>query len=440
MTPNKKKTNRRAPAAAPVYIIDGARTPFLKVRGKPGPFTPVDLAVLCGRPLLLRQDVPMAAFDQVILGCVNVLANEMNPARIAALRLGMGETMRAFTVQINCGSGMQSIDTGWRLIREGARDLVLAGGTESLSHAPLQLKPDAVEWLAGMRTADSLMERAQQLIELRADYFKPELALRSGLNDPVVGLSMGETAEVLAHLFGVTREEADQYAVISHKRLARAQEEGFLSEEVVPIISSDGQLFEHDDGVRPDSSIEALAKLEPVFERPFGQVTAGNSSQVTDGASWVILASETAVEKYRLTPKAVIVDSAWSALDPAIMGLTPVLAMTELLQRHDLNREDIALWELNEAFAAQVLSCLRALADDDFCHRFLDLEQAPGAIDQATLNVDGGAISVGHPVGTSGNRIVLHLVNAMAREKAKRGIASECIGGGQAGAMLLETV
>ncbi|MEJ2524314.1 MAG: beta-ketoacyl synthase N-terminal-like domain-containing protein, partial [Desulfuromonadales bacterium] len=181
MTPNKKKTNRRAPAAAPVYIIDGARTPFLKVRGKPGPFTPVDLAVLCGRPLLLRQDVPMAAFDQVILGCVNVLANEMNPARIAALRLGMGETMRAFTVQINCGSGMQSIDTGWRLIREGARDLVLAGGTESLSHAPLQLKPDAVEWLAGMRTADSLMERAQQLIELRADYFKPELALRSGL-------------------------------------------------------------------------------------------------------------------------------------------------------------------------------------------------------------------------------------------------------------------
>ncbi len=440
---NQQTTSRKKNAAGqgrPVYVVDGARTPFLKVRGKPGPFSPVDLAVQCGRPLLLRQDLPPDAFDQVILGCVNVLSDEMNPARIAALRLGMGEAMRAFTVQINCGSGMQSIDTGFRLIREGSRELVLAGGTEALSHAPLQFKEEAVEWLAGMRTAGSLKQRAQQLTELRPGYFKPELSLRQGLTDPIVGLSMGETAEVLAHLFAVSREEADQYAVISHKRVARAQAEGWFDGEVEPAVSVEGELFTRDDGVRPDSSVAALAKLAPVFERPFGQVTAGNSSQVTDGASWVMLASADAVEKYGLTPRAQILGSEWSALDPKIMGLTPVLAMAGLLRRFELNLQQIDLWELNEAFAAQVLACLKALDDEEFCKAALGLDAPPGEIDQAILNVDGGAVSLGHPVGTSGNRIVLHLVNAMQRLGAKRGIASECIGGGQAGAMLLETV
>lgn len=436
----KDRENTASAADRPVYIIDGARTPFLKVRGKPGPFSPVDLAVQCGRPLLLRQEVPPDAFDQVILGCVNVLSDEMNPARIAALRLGMGEAMRAFTVQINCGSGMQSIDTGFRLIREGSRDLVLAGGTEALSHAPLQFREEAVEWLAGLRTAGSLKQRAQQLTELRPAHFKPELSLRQGLTDPIVGLSMGETAEVLAHLFDVQREEADQYAVISHKRVARAQEEGWFEDEVEPAASADGELFTRDDGVRGDSSVAALAKLPPVFERPFGQVTAGNSSQVTDGASWVMLASAEAVEKYGLTPRAQILGCEWSALDPRIMGLTPVLAMTGLLRRFDLDLQQVDLWELNEAFAAQVLACLKALEDEEFCREALGFEAAPGRIDQATLNVDGGAVSLGHPVGASGNRIVLHLVNAMQRLGVKRGIASECIGGGQAGAMLLETV
>jgi len=424
----------------PVYLVDGARTPFLKVRGRPGPFSPVDLAVQCGRPLLLRQNVPAEAFDQVILGCVNVLADEMNPARIAALRLGMGERMRAFTVQINCGSGMQSIDTAFRMIREGSRELVLAGGTEALSRAPMQFKPDAVEWLADLRGADSLMERARQLADLRADFFVPVVSLKQGLTDPLVGLSMGETAEVLAHLFSISREEADQYAVGSHQRLARAQEKGYLDREIAPAISSAGETFSRDDGVRSDTSVAALAALDPVFEAPYGQVTAGNSSQVTDGASWVILASEAAVEKHRLTPRARVLDSEWSALDPQIMGLAPALCMASLLQRNRLQREEIDLWELNEAFAAQVLSCLKAWEDDEFCREALGLDRAPGSIDRSRLNVDGGAISLGHPVGASGNRIVLHLVNAMQRLGARRGIASECIGGGQAGAMLLETI
>jgi acetyl-CoA C-acetyltransferase len=180
--------------------------------------------------------------------------------------------------------------------------------------------------------------------------------------------------------------------------------------------------------------------LRPVFERPWGKVTAGNSSQITDGASWVILASEDAVKKHNLKPKAVIVDSHWAALDPSIMGLGPVMSATELLKRHKLALGDIELWELNEAFAAQVLGCLAAWNDDKFCREVLGLEAAAGEIDHARLNVDGGAISLGHPVGTSGNRIVLHLVNAMHRLGKKRGIATECIGGGQGGAMLIETV
>lgn len=434
-----KSQKTSEPPNRPVYIIDGARSPFLKVRGKPGPFSPVDLAVQCGRPLLLRQPFPADAFDQVILGCVNVLAGEMNPARIAALRLGMGEAMRAFTVQINCGSGMQSIDTAYRMIREGSRDLVLAGGTEALSHAPMQIKQDAVEWLASMRGADSLLDRARQLTDVRTDFFMPVVSLKQGLTDPIVGLSMGETAEVLAQLFAIRRADADQYAVISHQRLAKAQQEGYLDGEVVPAFSSDGEIFRKDDGVRSDTSVEALAKLEPVFERPYGQVTAGNSSQVTDGASWVIVASEEAVRKYKLTPRAVIRDATWAALDPKIMGVTPVLAIADLLKRNHLQLGRIGLWEINEAFAVQVLACLKALEDPDFCETAFGLKEPLGTIDRATLNIDGGAISLGHPVGTSGNRIVLHLVNAMQRKGIKCGIASECIGGGQAGAMLIET-
>lgn len=423
-----------------VYLVDGARTPFLKAQGRPGPFTPVDLAVQCGRPLLLRQPIPADAFDQVILGCVNVIPAEMNPARIAALRLGMGEHTTAFTVQINCGSGMQSLDTAYKYIREGDSDLILAGGTDALSHAPMVLQRDAVEWLANLNAASSPQDYARQLAQFSPGSFKPEISLAKGLTDPIVGLSMGQTAEVLAQQFNITRRQADEYAVSSHKRLARAQEEGWLDGEVVPAISADGRLFERDDGVRPDTSTEALAQLKPAFEPPYGQVTPGNSSQVTDGASWMILASEEAVKKYKLEPKAVIVDSEWSALDPKIMGLGPVLSSTALLQRHEAGLNDIDLWEINEAFAAQVLSCLSAWQDEEFCKVALGLDKPMGELDTERLNVDGGAVAIGHPVGTSGNRIVLHLMNALHRKELKRGIATECIGGGQSGAMLIETV
>jgi acetyl-CoA C-acetyltransferase len=424
----------------PVYIIDGSRTPFLKAQGGPGPFTPVDLAVQAGRPLLARQPFAPTAFDQVILGCVNVIADEMNPARVAALRLGMGERMVAFTVQINCGSGMQSIDTAYRYIEAGKADLILAGGAEALSHAPLVFPKSGVRWFAGLATAKGPMAKLAAFLKTRPSYFKPIIGLERGLTDPVTDLNMGQTAEVVAHLMGVTREQADAYSVESHLRLARAQEQGFLKNEVEVAFARDGKFYDHDNGVRPDSSMDKLAKLRPAFERPWGQVTPGNSSQITDGACWTILASEDAVAKHGLKPKAVIKDSAWAGLDPGIMGFGPVLSSTELLKRHNLRLQDIETWELNEAFAAQVLACLAAWNDEKFCRDVLGLDGPAGQIDRTKLNVDGGAISLGHPVGTSGNRIVLHLVNAMHRLGTKRGIATECIGGGLGGAMLVETV
>lgn len=422
----------------PVYLVDGARTPFLKARGGPGPFTPVDLAVQCGRPLLMRQPMPRSAFDLVILGCVNVIQDEMNPARVAALRLGMGDEQVAFTVQINCGSGMQSIDTAFRYIRDGSHELILAGGTEALSHAPLVYNREATEWFGGMAQARGAMDKAAKLTELRPDFFSPVIGLERGLTDPITSLNMGQTAEVLAHRFGIDRETADAYAVDSHKRLAAAQAGGRLDREVLPAFDRDGVAHAADDGVRPDNSMSQLAKLNPAFEKPYGKVTAGNSSQITDGASWVILASETAVKAHGLEPIARLVDSEWAALDPSIMGLGPVLASTPLAQRHGLSVDDIDLWEINEAFAAQVLSCLAAWQDDDFCREVLGYDAAFGRIDRGRLNVDGGAISLGHPVGASGNRIVLHLANAMKTKGVRRGIATECIGGGLGGAMLLE--
>ena len=426
--------------ARPVFIIDGSRTPFLKARSGPGPFTPVDLAVQCGRPLLARQPFASNAFDQVILGCVNVIADEMNPARVAALRLGMGEQMVAFTEQVNCGSGMQSIDTAFRYIREGRCDLILAGGTEALSHAPLVWPQQGVRWFAGLATAKGALGKVAAALKVRPSYLKPIIGLERGLTDPVVDINMGQTAEMVAHLFGITREQCDAYAVESHKRLANAQQEGFLKGEVETAFGRDGKFYDHDDGVRPDSSVDKLAQLKPAFERPWGKVTPGNSSQITDGASWVIVASEDAVKKHGLTPKAAIVDSQWSALDPGIMGLGPVLAVTELMKRNNMRLDDIELLELNEAFAAQVLGCLAAWESEKFCREILGLDAAAGTFDRAKLNVDGGAIALGHPVGASGNRITLHLVNAMKRLGRKRGIATQCVGGGLGGAVLLEAV
>lgn len=389
-----------------------------------------------GRPLLLRQPFPADTIDEVILGCMNPDYDEVNPGRVAALRLGCGARTAGRTVQRNCGSGMQSVDDAAQLIASGRAELVLAGGTEALSRTPMVLPPEMVDWLARWRGASAL-ERARLVTDLRPEHLSPVVTLLRGLTDPNCGLNMGQTAEILAHRFGISREAADRYALESHRRLARAHEAGRL-QEIEPLYGDDGRFYDHDDGVRPDSTLDDLARLKPAFEPPYGHVTAGNSSQVTDGAAWLLLASEAACERHSLTPLGRLVDTQWAALDPRVMGLGPVFAATPLLRRAALELDDVDLWEINEAFAAQVLACIEAWADAGFCRAYLDSDHALGRLSHERLNVDGGAIAIGHPVGTSGTRIVLHLLEALRHAGGRRGIATECVGGGMGGAMLLE--
>jgi acetyl-CoA C-acetyltransferase len=421
----------------PVFVIDGCRTPFLKARGTPGPFTAADLAVAAGRPLLARQPFPPDAFDEVIAGCVMPGPDEVNIARVAALRLGCGERVPAFTVQRNCASGMQALDTAARNITLGRSDLVLAGGIEAMSHAPVLLGNTMVAWLGAWNGARTFAARMQALAALRPGHFKPIIGLLRGLTDPVVGLSMGQTAEILAHRYDLSREQLDEYALRSHQRLATAQDSGYL-DEIEVIYDREGHFYDQDDGLRRDSSVERLAKLKPVFDRPFGMVTAGNSAQVTDGAVWLVLASEDAVHRYDLPVLGRIIDSQWAGLDPSQMGLGPVHAMAPLMAQHGLDSGDIDYWEINEAFAAQVLACLNAWQDDSYCREQLGCTRGFAPIDVECLNVDGGGVSMGHPVGASGARIVLHLLHVLRRNRSRRGVASLCIGGGQGGAMLVE--
>jgi len=423
----------------PIFVVDGARTPFLKARNRPGPFAASDLAVQAGRALLKRLPFEPEDLDEVILGCASPSPDEVNIGRVAALRLGCGRKVPGWTVMRNCASGMQAIDSAIANIRTGRARLVLAGGVDALSRAPLLYSDKMVLWFASFGAARTLGAKAGAFLKLKpAEALKPVIGIMKGLTDPMVGLLMGQTAENLAFRFGITRAQMDEFAAQSHRRVLAAQKAGYFDAEIAPLYGPDGKLYAADDGVREDSTPENLAKLRPFFDRKYGNVTAGNSSQVTDGASWLLLASEEAVSKRKLPVLGTIADSEWAGLDPAEMGLGPVHAATPILERHGLKLDDLDAWEINEAFAAQVLACTRAWASDDYCRNELGLAAALGELDLAKLNVDGGAIALGHPVGASGARIVLHLLNVLKRTNGKRGIAAICIGGGLGGAMLVE--
>lgn len=419
-----------------VYVVDGNRTPFLKARG-PGRFSASDLAVQAGQSLLKRQAITPASLDNVIVGSVLPSVDETNIARQIALRLGCGDKMPAFTVARNCASGMQALDSAALEISSGRSDLILAGGTDAMSRAPLIYNAKATLWFASWMAAKSPGERAGLLLKLRPSFLAPVVALLRGLSDPLIGMNMGQTAEKLAWLFHITREEMDAFSAQSHQRLLRAYEEGIM-EEVTPIIDDKGKLYERDDGMREDSTPEKLSTLLPFFDKKYGMVTAGNSSQISDGACLLLLASKDAVKKYQLPVLGRIIDSEWAALAPSEMGLGPVHAATPLLMRHELTPKDIDGWEINEAFAAQVLACLKVWDSDEYCKNQLGLKGAFGAPSLSQLNQDGGAIALGHPVGASGARIVLHLLKSLQSRGKKRGVAAICIGGGQGGAMYVE--
>jgi acetyl-CoA C-acetyltransferase len=432
----------------PLYIVDGARTPFLKSRNRPGPFAASDLATAAGSALLMRQPFSPSELDEVILGCAAPSVDEVNIGRVAALRMGCGLKVPGWTVMRNCASGMQSIDSGMANMITGRSQLVLAGGVDALSRAPLLYSDRMVMWFSQFMSARTPLQKAGMFLKLSpAQLLTPVIAIMKGLTDPVVGLLMGHTAENLAWRFGITRAQMDEFSARSHARVIRAQENQWLAfghdglaAEIVPVYDSDGKLYSDDDGVRKDSTAENLAKLKPFFDRKYGNVTPGNSSQITDGAAWMVLASEEAVKRHGLKPVGRILDAQWAGLDPAQMGLGPVHAATPILKRHGLGLNDLDAWEINEAFAAQVLGCIAAWKDDTYCREQLGLDGALGALDMEKLNIDGGAIALGHPVGASGTRIVLHLLHVLKRTGGRKGIASICIGGGLGGAMLVEAL
>ncbi len=420
-----------------VFIVDGARTPFLKARSDSGPFSASDLAVACAKPLLARQPFPASALDEVIVGCVIPAADEANIARLIALRLGCGKRVPASTVQRNCASGLQAVASAAERIVLGRAQLVLAGGTEAMSRAPIQWNATMASWLGKMMRSRNPIARLRTLARLRPSYLKPVITLLLGLTDPLVKLSMGQTAEILAHRFGISREVQDAYALQSHQRLAAAFDAGYMRPEVETLYDMSDHFYVEDTGLRRDTDLEKLAQLRPVFDRKYGLVTSGNSSQVTDGAAMLLLASEEAVKQHGLPVLGEWVDHEWAGVDPRQMGLGPVHAVAQLLARRQMKMKDLVQMELNEAFAAQVLACQAAWDSAQYAREELGMDKPFGAVDPERLNPEGGAISNGHPVGASGARLVLHLLHALNRRGGGTGVATLCIGGGQGGAMLL---
>jgi acetyl-CoA C-acetyltransferase len=420
-----------------VFVIDGARTPLLKARNEPGPFAAADLAVAAGRPLLARMPFAPTAIDEVIIGCVIPAPDEANIARLISLRLGCGQQVPAFTVQRNCASGLQAVASAAERIRLGQAQLVLAGGTEAMSRSPIQWNLAMSAWLGRMLGARDWMTRLRTLGHFRLTHLQPVYSLLLGLTDPLVKLSMGQTAEIVARRFAISREAADAFALQSHRRLAAAIDAGHLADEIEVLYEPSGKFYAEDTGLRRETDMAQLAKLRPVFDRKYGQVTSGNSSQVTDGAALLVVASEAAVQRYQLPVLGELLDHTWAGVDPSQMGLGPVHAVAALLTRNKLTMRDVAQMELNEAFAAQVLGCQAAWDSAEYARTELGLDAPIGAIDPERLNPEGGAIACGHPVGTSGARLSLHLLKALKRKGGGLGVVTLCIGGGQGGAMLV---
>lgn len=418
-----------------VFIVAGTRTPFLKMQKQAGDFSASELALGALKPLFQQYESLKSDIKEVVIGCAIPSSQEANIARLIALRAGLADTTSAFTVQRNCASGLQALDSAIGLLRTGQSEIILAGGTEAMSRAPLLYNAQMVRWFGGMQSAKKPLQKIQQLLKLRLDILNPVIALLEGLSDATLSLNMGQTAEELAYNFQIDRERMDLFAVESHQRAIAAQ----TTQSLVPLYSHQGVAYEQDDGVRSDASMERLAKLKPVFEK-HGTVTAGNSSQISDGAAMLLLATESGLQKHHLKPLAEIKAVAWAGVKPLWMGLGPVHAMHEALKMAQLQMSDIDYFEINEAFAAQVLACQKAAGSAEYRKTYQLEGTGLDTIPADKLNVEGGAIAIGHPVGASGARLPLQMAHLLHRRQARLGMISLCIGGGQGGAMIVERV
>jgi acetyl-CoA C-acetyltransferase len=389
------------------YIVSAVRTPMGKFGGALQELTAADLGVAVTRAALERAGVEAQHVDEVILGCARQAGVGPNVARQIAVRaLGpaLGAPVPAFTVNQACASGLQTLALAAERIATGQADCVLAGGTESMSRVPYLL--EGARW--GLRMGHQRLTDGMY---------------RDGFLDPISEMIMGETAEVLAEEYGITREEQDSYACASHQRTTEAWRACRFADEVVAVEVPDKKgprLVEEDETFRPDTTEEKLKRLPPVFKKD-GTVTAGNASQITDGAAALVVVSEAKVHEWKLTPLARVCDWVTVGVDPRRMGIGPVPAVQRLLEKASTRLEAFDLVELNEAFAAQVLACDRELH-----------------FDRARLNVNGGAIALGHPIGCSGARIATTLLHEMRRRQARRGLVTLCVSGGLGMALSVE--
>lgn len=423
-----------------IAILDGVRTPFCKAGGELQGAGADDLGAIVVRELLARTGVRPDRIDELIFGNVAQPPHAANVARVISLKAGLPESLVAYTVHHNCASGIQSITTAAGHIRTGQADLVVAGGTESMSGIPLIYGAQMTALFVQLFKARTMGQRLKALASFRPAHLTPVVALQLGLMDPICGLNMGQTAEVLAREFGITRQDQDAFALASHQKAVAAADSGRLAEEIVPVAAPPGyarmQLV--DDGPRPHQSSEALAKLKPYFDRQAGTVTSGNTCPITDGAAAVLLASERTTKELGIEPLGYITGSAYAALDGSRMGLGPAYATAKLVDRTGLRLNDFDIVELNEAFAVQVIANERAFESEAFARKHLNRDRALGELDPNRLNVNGGAIALGHPVGATGTRLVLTTLRELQRRGEHRGLATLCVGGGQGAAVALE--
>ena len=426
-----------------LVIVDGIRTPFCKMGTDLAALGADELGRIATQALLTRTGLDPALIDEVIFGCVGQPADAANVARVIALRAGIPERVPAITVHRNCASGLESLTQAYEKMTAGRGSIFLVGGTESMSNYPLLYTKTAAEKLAKLSRAKSFVEKVSALTAFRPADFKPRITLQLGLTDPVCGMNMGDTAELLARESGLSREEQDAFALESHQRAAAAKAK--LAEEICPVFPTlasgkSTKPIVADNGVRESQTMEALAKLKPVFDRHHGTVTAGNASQITDGAVALLVMTEERAAELGFTPLGALLGYAYAGCDPTRMGLGPVYAIAKAEEKTGLAVNAADLIEINEAFAAQTLAVLKCCESEKFAKKMLGRAYPVGEIRRDRLNVNGGAIALGHPVGASGARLVLTSLKELKRQNLKRALVTVCVGGGQGAALWLEAL
>ncbi|HZC59511.1 MAG TPA: thiolase family protein [Chthoniobacterales bacterium] len=423
----------------PIYIVDGVRTPFAKAGTAFADSEAVDLGKTAIALLVARTGIDSSRIEEVIIGCVGQPVESANIGRVVALRAGIPESVPAITVHRNCASGFEAVTQAAEKMLAGRGDIFIVGGVESMSQIPLLYSHEAAKKFAAFTRARNISQKLAALSSFRPTDFQPRIGLQLGLSDPVSGCNMGQTAENLSRDFKVTREEQDAFSMTSHRKAIAAREK--LEAEITPVYlpkAKNGKTYmEQDNGPRENQTMEALARLKPVFEPETGTVTAGNASQITDGAAALLLMNERALKESGLSPLGRLEGYAYAGLDPSRMGLGPVFAIHRAEQRTGLGLRDAEIIEINEAFAAQVLACQKAARSESYCKEHLQRETPLGEIPDEILNVNGGAIALGHPVGVTGSRLVLTALKELHRRNANRALVSLCVGGGQGGALWL---